>query len=86
MTVYECSWHVQRRPPAWWRLDHRIYEGMPRELGLFSFKRRLKEKLLVVFYGLTGGQRENRAGIFWEVTGSGRRSNIETSCNTGNSD
>lgn len=46
---------------------------MPRELGLFSFKRRLKEKLVVVFCGLVGGQRENRAGIFWDVTGSGRR-------------
>lgn len=40
---------------------------MPRKLGLFSFKRRLKEKLVVIC-DLMEGQKENRAGIFWEVT------------------
>lgn len=37
-------------------MDHRTYREMPRDLGLFSFKRRLKEMLVVVFYGLVGGQ------------------------------
>lgn len=59
---------------------------MSRELGLFGFKGRIKEKLVVVFYGLMEGQRENRSGIFWEMTGSGRRSNTDTTCNTGNLD
>lgn len=37
---------------------------MPRKLGLFSFKRRLKEKVVVVICDLMEGQKENRAGIF----------------------
>lgn len=82
LSQHRRSWHVQQWPPAWGRLDHRVHKEMPRELGLFSFKRRRKEKLGVVFYGLIGRQKENRAGIFWEVTGSGRRSNADTSCNT----
>jgi len=76
---------VSAAAPAQRKLDHGMYKEMPRELGLFGFQR-LKEKLLVVFYGLTGGQQENRAGNFWVVTSSGRSSNTDTSCSTRNSD
>lgn len=57
----------EQRPPAWRGLGHRTYKETPRELGWFYFKRRQKEKLVVVFYGLVGGQREKR-----ELGSSGR--------------
>lgn len=61
----QCEWGW---PPAWQRLDHEIKQG-DAKLGLSGFQRRLKEKLVVVFYFLMGGQRENRA---WELLGGDR--------------